>query len=157
MQCESCEMAFITFIAWLKLKILNFSGDFVWHSVATSSQCWESPNFTTSKQCERCWNLPNGHWIKNQNIYRNVWILWSSYNTTLNTTGLSFKHRPWTAEHIWTRAIISSHAKYCLFHMHGSRQYYWCIKKRCGELLLFRCYTVTSTVLRTTKQAQLRC
>ncbi len=49
----------------------------------------------TSFQHERCWYLPNGHWIRHsgQNNRCCVWTLWSSYNMTLYTTGLPNENR----------------------------------------------------------------
>ncbi len=73
-----------------KLKIMNFSGNVTWHRAVTANV-----TSMTSWSQECCQDLPNGNWTwhRGQNNRYCVWIPWSSYNTTLYTTGLSFNHR----------------------------------------------------------------
>ncbi len=77
-----------------KLKILNYLDDTARRCASTANQCWDSPDVNdipTAWMLEIYWtDIESDMAVKTAVA---VWILWSSYNTTLYTTGLSYERR----------------------------------------------------------------
>ncbi len=85
-------VSFIVSPCWIE-NIEIFKGTLLCRN--SQSALWFPLTSLTSWWHQRCWNFPDLHWIRREcpNNCCCVWIAWSSYNTTLYTTGLYYEHR----------------------------------------------------------------